>query len=76
MDDAEGAIEALEQLGLTEYEARCFVALTRLPHGTAKEVGKVADIPRSRVYETMDRLQDRGLVDIQKGDPRRFRACR
>ncbi|PSQ46397.1 hypothetical protein BRD15_09160 [Halobacteriales archaeon SW_6_65_15] len=64
MDEAEAAIDALEQLGLTEYEARCFVALTRLPHGTAKEVGQVADIPRSRVYETMDRLQDRGLVDV------------
>jgi sugar-specific transcriptional regulator TrmB len=74
MDEAEAAIDALEQLGLTEYEARCFVALTRLPHGTAKEVGQVADIPRSRVYETMDRLGDRGLVDIQEGDPRTFQS--
>ena len=74
MDDAEAAVDALERLGLTEYEARCFVALTRLPHGTAKEVGKVADIPRSRVYETMDRLQDRGLVEMQEGDPRTFQS--
>lgn len=74
MDEAEAAIDALEQLGLTEYEARCFVALTRLPHGTAKEVGQVADIPRSRVYETMDRLEERGLVDVQKGEPRTFQS--
>ncbi|NEU58225.1 TrmB family transcriptional regulator [Halorussus sp. MSC15.2] len=74
MDDAETAIDSLEQLGLTEYEARCFVALTRLPHATAKEVGQVADIPRSRVYETMDRLQERGLVEIQEGEPRTFQS--
>ena len=74
MNEAQAAIDALEQLGLTEYEARCFVALTRLPHGTAKEVGQVADIPRSRVYETMDRLAERGLVDVQKGEPRTFQS--
>ncbi len=74
MDDVQVAIETLEQLGLTEYEARCFVALTRLPHGTAKEVGKVADIPRSRVYETMERLQSRGLVEKQDGEPQVFQS--
>ena len=74
MDEEQVATNALEELGLTEYEARCFVALTRLPHGTAKEVAKVADIPRSRVYETMDRLRDRGLVEFQEGEPRTFQS--
>lgn len=74
MDDTETAIDTLEQLGLTEYEARCFVALTRLPHATAKEVGQVADIPRSRVYETTERLQQRGLIEAQDGEPRTFQS--
>ena len=74
MDDVQVAIDALEHLGLTEYEARCFVALTRIPHGTAKEVGKVADIPRSRVYETMERLQSEGLVEKQEGEPQVFQS--
>ena len=74
MPDGQEAVDALEQLGLTEYEARCFVALTQIPHGTAKEVAKVADIPRSRVYETMDRLQNRGLVEVQKGEPQTFQS--
>ena len=74
MDDVQVAIDALEHLGLTEYEARCFVALTRLPHGTAKEVGQVADIPRSRVYETMERLQSKGLVEKQDGEPQVFQS--
>ena len=74
MDDVQVAIDALEHLGLTEYEARCFVALARLPHGTAKEVGQVADIPRSRVYETMERLRTRGLVEKQDGEPQVFQS--
>jgi len=74
MSDAEDAIDALESLGLTEYEARCFVALAQLPHGTAKEIGQVADIPRSRVYETMDRLRDRGLVELHDAKPRKYKS--
>ncbi|UPV76337.1 TrmB family transcriptional regulator (plasmid) [Halorussus limi] len=74
MEEVQVAVDGLERLGLTEYEARCFVALTRLPHGTAKEIGKVADIPRSRVYETMDRLRERGLVELQEGEPRTFQS--
>ncbi|MFC7138297.1 TrmB family transcriptional regulator [Halosimplex aquaticum] len=74
MQDAQEAIDALENLGLTEYEARCFVALAQLPHGTAKEIGQVADIPRSRVYETMERLQRRGLVELHEAEPRQYQS--
>ena len=74
MAEPQEAVDALMQFGLTEYEARCFVALTQLPHGTAKEIGQVADIPRSRVYETMDRLYDRGLVALHNADPKEYQA--
>ncbi|MGQ3413333.1 TrmB family transcriptional regulator [Natrinema sp. LN54] len=66
------AIEALEELGLRTYEARCFVALTQLSEGTAKEISQVADVPQSRVYDVVDQLHRLGLVDIQESDPRRY----
>ena len=68
------AVEALDRLGLTEYEAKCFVALTRISQGTAKEISQLSDVPRSRVYDTVDRLHRRGLVDIQQSEPREYRA--
>lgn len=74
MGDPEAAAEALTKFGLTEYEARCFVALAQLPHGTAREIGQVADIPRSRVYETMERLQERGLVELHEADPKEYQS--
>ncbi len=64
----------LESLGLTEYEARCFVALTRVGQGTARDVAEVADVPRPRVYDSVESLQERGLADVQDAKPRRFRA--
>lgn len=74
MADEDTAIEALDQLGLTEYEAKCFVALVRIQSGTAKEISRLADVPRSRVYDTVERLHKRGLVDVQQSEPRKYRA--
>jgi len=64
----------LETFGLTSYEAKCFVALTRIGHGTARELADVADVPRPRVYDSAESLQERGLADVQDSQPRQFRA--
>ena len=74
MGNVEEATAALQELGLTEYEARCFVALARMTTGTAKEISQVADVPRSRVYDTVERLDKKGLVDVQYSEPREYKA--
>lgn len=68
------AVEALMQCGLSEYEARCFVSLTQLSEGTAKEISQLADIPQSRVYDITEELYETGLIDIQQSDPKRYTA--
>ncbi|WP_231182861.1 helix-turn-helix domain-containing protein [Haladaptatus sp. DYF46] len=68
------SIELLQQLGLKEYEARCFVALARLPKGTAKEISEVSEVPRTRVYDAIRVLETKGLVEIQHSNPQQFRA--
>ncbi|WP_415380591.1 TrmB family transcriptional regulator [Halosimplex sp. TS25] len=72
--DRRKAVEAFQKAGLTEYEAGCFVALSRFGAGTAKGVAEISDLPRTRVYDLAERLQDRGLVEIREGNPREFRA--
>ncbi|WP_206731791.1 TrmB family transcriptional regulator [Halorubrum amylolyticum] len=77
MDDLsnhEQAIELLQVLGLKEYEAKAFVALTRLPKGTAKEISEISEVPRTRVYDAVRVLETKGLVEIQHANPQRFRA--
>lgn len=74
-DDAlEEAIDVLQELGLREYEARCFVGLSRLPTGTAREISDVTDVPRTRVYEATRVLAAEGLVEVQHSSPQQFRA--
>jgi sugar-specific transcriptional regulator TrmB len=68
------AIEILQQLGLKEYEARCFVGLTRLDTGTAKKLSEITEVPRTRVYDAIRVLEAQGLVEIQHSSPQQFRA--
>jgi sugar-specific transcriptional regulator TrmB len=67
------AVAAFEGLGLTSYEAKVFIALQRIGVGTAREVSEVTDVPRSQVYSVTDSLAERGLVDVQQANPKRFR---
>lgn len=66
------AIDQLESLGLSAYAARTFVALTGIGEGTARDVSEAADVPRTRVYDAVEELQERGLVDVQHSSPKRF----
>ena len=68
------SIDVLQQLGLKEYEARCFVALARLPKGTAKQINEISEVPRTRVYDAIRVLETKGLVEIQHSNPQQFRA--
>lgn len=72
MHDAD-ATEALTELGLSAYAARTFVGLQKLGVSTASDVADVTDVPRSQVYGAMDELEELGLVDVQKGSPKRYR---
>lgn len=68
------AISLLQDLGLQEYEARCFVALNKLPRGTAKEIHEISDVPRTRVYDAIRVLESQGLVEVQHSSPQLYRA--
>jgi sugar-specific transcriptional regulator TrmB len=68
------AIRQLEHFGLSTYAARTFVALASLGTGSARDVSQVSEVPRTRVYDAVDELHDRGLVDIQQSSPRQFWA--
>ena len=73
-DPQSAAVEQLERLGLSTYAARTFVALARLGCGTARDVSRASEVPRTRVYDAVDELHDRGLVDVQQSSPKKFWA--
>jgi len=68
------AVDLLKRFGFTEYESKCYVALVRLQSGTAREISDLADVPRARVYDCVDELRERGLVEVQGSNPKQYRG--
>lgn len=67
-------VDRLRALGLTEYEARVFSALTRLGEAGVGQIHTVAQVPRSAVYGALEKLERRGMVEASTGRPKKFRA--
>ncbi|MDG6901686.1 MAG: TrmB family transcriptional regulator [Nitrososphaerota archaeon] len=69
MSLSERATTSLEGLGLTGSEVKAYVALLRGGTMTASEVSRAARIPYSKVYDALESLHGRGLVEEQKSRP-------
>lgn len=61
-------VSTLQELGFTEYEAKVYCALVKFPGSTGYEIGGHSKVPRARVYEVLEGLQDKGLAYPQTVD--------
>lgn len=55
-------IDQLTTLGLTEYEAKVYLALLSENPATGYQISKSSGVPRSMVYEALGRLEARGAA--------------
>ncbi len=62
----------LEKLGLTEYEAKTLSALFNLRESEAPEISRLAQVPKTRVYDVLDRLTKKNLIIEIHGRPKRY----
>jgi sugar-specific transcriptional regulator TrmB len=64
-----GLTVSLEEFGLSKYEAKAYVTL--VSHGTisASEVAYYSNLPRTKVYPTLLKLDKKRLVIISKSKP-------
>jgi sugar-specific transcriptional regulator TrmB len=67
-------LEALKNLGLNEYEARAYSTLALLGPCKAGDVSKNANIPQSKIYDTLEELMRKQLVEVFEGRPKEFKA--
>ncbi|MDA4122770.1 MAG: hypothetical protein OK456_06280 [Thaumarchaeota archaeon] len=72
--DVRAAIEELQNLGLTRYEATCYVVLARLGSADPRKVGSEAGIPYPNAYEALRRLANKGWAELVKKKPKTYRA--
>lgn len=66
--------KVLTALGLSNYEADAYVALLSLGVTSADKVSSVTNIPYGRIYNVLNSLAKRGIVNIQKSRPKMFIA--
>jgi sugar-specific transcriptional regulator TrmB len=66
-------LEALEKLGLTEYESKAYTKLVEHGHLSAKEASNLTGIPYSKIYTTLISLVDKGWVSVKEGRPKKYR---
>lgn len=67
-------LDALKSIGLNLYERKIYVALLAKGVATAGEVSEIAKVPRSRSYDILESLADKGFVIAQPAKPMRYVA--
>jgi sugar-specific transcriptional regulator TrmB len=74
MPQNEEALSNLRRLGLNQYAAKAFYALSVCGSSTAGELSERAELPRPRIYDVLRDLQDKGFVALKPGRPVRYAA--
>ena len=67
-------LDALRTIGLNKYERNLWVALLSRGSSTAGELSDISSVPRSRCYDVLESLADRGFVIVQPGKPMKYVA--
>lgn len=66
---------SLRDLGLSEYEARCYRSLLQTGPTTAKELSRTSEVPMGRIYDVLNGLEQHSLVRSQSaGRPKKYVA--
>lgn len=64
-----GTISALQKLGLTTYGAKVYAALVSTGSANATMLASQAEVPRTKIYETLKRLEEEKWIEVEKGRP-------
>ena len=64
----------LKTIGLNKYERHLWAALLSRSASTAGELSDISNVPRSRCYDVLESLADKGFIVIQPGKPMKYVA--
>lgn len=54
--------KALTRIGFSEYEAKAYLALLDQSPANGYQIAKKSGVPRAKVYESLERLSERGAI--------------
>lgn len=67
-------LETLINCGLSEYESRAYSSLVFLGPSKARTISRDSKVPQSKIYEVLDQLMNKQLVEVFDGRPKEFKA--
>jgi len=67
-------LSLLLDFGLTEYEARTLTTLFNFVEADAPHISRNAEIPKTRIYDVLDKLKEKGLVLEVYGRPKKYKV--
>lgn len=70
----EEEIESLQLLGLTQNQAKVYLALIKSENSTAKTLSNLSGLATCDVYRVIPELQKLGLLEVLVASPKEFRA--
>jgi len=60
--------DAFKGLGLTDYEISIYMTLLHLGPSPASEISDDSNVPLSKIYEVLRKLEEKGFIQVRKGD--------
>jgi len=67
-------IQILQSLGLSEYESKVYASLSLLGSSKASDISKEAQVPKSKIYDILESLMRRQMIEVFEDRPKEFRA--
>jgi sugar-specific transcriptional regulator TrmB len=66
-------VDKFSALGISEYEAKAYLALIRNNPATAYEVAKLSSVPTSKIYSVIEKLKEKSMViEIHDEDKKKY----
>jgi len=67
-------LDKLKEFGLNSYESKLWTALLSRGISTAGELADISGVPRSRSYDVLESLADKGFIIIKNAKPIKYVA--
>ncbi len=64
----------LNELGLSSYEEQVYRTLLVTGSATAADLSRASDVPKGRIYDVLNTLEARQLIQTQSTDPAQYTA--
>ncbi|MBW6451480.1 MAG: hypothetical protein K0B02_02005 [DPANN group archaeon] len=74
MEGYTNIIDELRQFGFTQYESKAYITLISKGVLSGPDISKFSKIPKSKIYDVVNNLLTKRMIEEFPGTPRKFKA--